>query len=296
MVSPAMAQELVDRVIDFLHDDSASLRVCALVHSHFRAPSQLHLFNKVTLRNLASVTPLGAALQHTPALARYIRELQLMNHNLLGIHMALCALPRLRTLRLDLLTESSTPPTWPEASILRGSASATRLVLGLVVLTDMTQFAALVNALPAVTELAFSVRVHVGSLDLRGLDPPAPGLRLLRLDLRGIVNRQLLATLAEWLCASGRKTLINLQSLCINMHLVPPTMLLQSAAPSLQHLLFHHIAGQHGRHFHQHQCAHILSKTRLPSRQPRPRADHAPCAAMSAADQRQHLQPVHRQR
>jgi hypothetical protein len=248
MSFPVLFQELVDRIVDFLHDDPASLRSCALAHSFFRAPSQFHLFSKVKLMSLASwaSSSLRAALHHTPALACYVRELHLwLDYDVLCIHPALGELPRLRILRVDLPASRK----WPAPPVLRGFSSATRLVLGLAMLEDMKQLAALVNALPALTELAFSVRVSVKSLSLRGVDPPTPDVRLVYLDLRGIADSQLLDTLAGWLCTSGRQMLSSLQSLYIDMNLVPPATLLQSAASSLRHLLVHYIAGQHGRHF-----------------------------------------------
>jgi hypothetical protein len=248
MVSPALAQELVDRVVDFSHNDPPSLRACALAHSRLRASSQVHLFEKVTVKTSSSTARLSVVFQCTPALARYVCELHLHDQDLLAVHEALGPLPRLRTLRLDLRITSTAPSTWPGWPVLHSFSSATRLVLGLVELADMRQFAELVNALPALTELAFGVRVRVGSLELRGVDPPTQDLRLVHLDLRGVADRQLLDTLAKWMCVEGRPTLASLEILYISMYFVPPALLLQSAASSLQHLLVRHHVGEPSEH------------------------------------------------
>ena len=46
---PALAAELTDHIIDFLHDDRLALSACALTHPTWLAASRFHLFNTITV-------------------------------------------------------------------------------------------------------------------------------------------------------------------------------------------------------------------------------------------------------
>jgi len=49
MGPPALAAELTDHIIDFLHNDKEALRACALTHPTWLAASRFHLFNTITV-------------------------------------------------------------------------------------------------------------------------------------------------------------------------------------------------------------------------------------------------------
>ena len=49
MGPPALAAELTDHIIDFLHDDKETLSACALTHPTWLAASRFHLFNTITI-------------------------------------------------------------------------------------------------------------------------------------------------------------------------------------------------------------------------------------------------------
>lgn len=49
MGPPALAAELTDHIIDFLHDDKEALRACALTHPTWLAASRFHLFKTITV-------------------------------------------------------------------------------------------------------------------------------------------------------------------------------------------------------------------------------------------------------
>jgi hypothetical protein len=229
----ALPRELLEHIIDYLHDDPASLRACALAHSHLRAPSQLHLIDRVTLKTLACAVSLGEAIQRTPALALCVRELRLLDHNLLKSHDALgMPLPHLRILRFE---PSLAGPLWFHTADLCNFASAMRLVLGTATrFAHMSQLATLVRALPALNRLDF-MRVSVGEPGLRGVHPPPSSLRLMHLNLCGITADRLLTDVTTWLCESGQQPLAGLESLHIKA-LLPPALLLHSVAPSLKYL------------------------------------------------------------
>ena len=46
---PALAAELTDHIIDFLHDDKRTLCACALTHPAWLSASRFHLFNTITV-------------------------------------------------------------------------------------------------------------------------------------------------------------------------------------------------------------------------------------------------------
>lgn len=50
MSSRILPQELIDSIIDRLHDDAASLQSCALVSSAWRPSTRFHLFGSVSIR------------------------------------------------------------------------------------------------------------------------------------------------------------------------------------------------------------------------------------------------------
>ncbi|KAF9647259.1 hypothetical protein BDM02DRAFT_3188167 [Thelephora ganbajun] len=49
MGPPALAAELTDHIIDFLHNDKKALNACALTHPAWLAASRFHLFNTITV-------------------------------------------------------------------------------------------------------------------------------------------------------------------------------------------------------------------------------------------------------
>ena len=49
MGPPALAAELTDHIIDFLHDDRLALSACALTHPTWLPASRFHLFNTITV-------------------------------------------------------------------------------------------------------------------------------------------------------------------------------------------------------------------------------------------------------
>ncbi|EKM54092.1 uncharacterized protein PHACADRAFT_257704, partial [Phanerochaete carnosa HHB-10118-sp] len=71
--------ELVDMVIDHLHDDKASLIACSLVSRTWRNSGQYHLLESVILLGVTSEKGLEAFLaqtQRSPRIRHYVRELR----------------------------------------------------------------------------------------------------------------------------------------------------------------------------------------------------------------------------
>lgn len=71
--------ELVDMVIDHLHDDKDALAACSLVSRLWRNSSQYHLLENVTLHGVATARGLdafAAFVETSPRLAHYVRALR----------------------------------------------------------------------------------------------------------------------------------------------------------------------------------------------------------------------------
>ncbi|KAH6906540.1 hypothetical protein BKA70DRAFT_1287952 [Coprinopsis sp. MPI-PUGE-AT-0042] len=82
-----LPQELVDHVVDHLHDDTATLRSCSRVSKAWLPTSRYHLFSRVTLQawngNGVDTFPserckqLLALIERAPEIANHIRELDI---------------------------------------------------------------------------------------------------------------------------------------------------------------------------------------------------------------------------
>lgn len=73
-----LPQELIDAIIDFLHDDPRSLQSCALVARAWRACSQFHYFHTVEVSEDQIMTTFMQQLDGNVALGANICALQLM--------------------------------------------------------------------------------------------------------------------------------------------------------------------------------------------------------------------------
>src|ERR1700722_8739233 len=70
--------ELVDRIVDHLHDSPSDLRNCARVAKAFLPSSRLHLFYSISIDIygiLPRIGPLNSIIQQSPQIALCIREL-----------------------------------------------------------------------------------------------------------------------------------------------------------------------------------------------------------------------------
>ncbi|KAG5650275.1 hypothetical protein H0H81_012765 [Sphagnurus paluster] len=89
MTIAVLPQELLDYIIDHLHDDIPTLRDCSLVCHAWLCPSRTHIFHSVSLqppkphqlilRRMKSPTvcALSTILRSAPHLAQYVRELRI---------------------------------------------------------------------------------------------------------------------------------------------------------------------------------------------------------------------------
>src|ERR1700722_14667499 len=78
---PYIPPELIDRIIDHLHDSPSDLRSCALAAKVFLATSRLHIFYSVSIVGFVggrrACSNLVSAIQQSPQIARCIHEFTL---------------------------------------------------------------------------------------------------------------------------------------------------------------------------------------------------------------------------
>ena len=83
---PALAAELTDHIIDFLHDDKQALCSCALTHPTWLSASRFHLFDTITIEGdgrtkdrietLGSLSPGGVLV---PTVLTYVRTVKIVS-------------------------------------------------------------------------------------------------------------------------------------------------------------------------------------------------------------------------
>lgn len=72
---PSFPLEIIDQIVDHLHDDPPSLRACALTSRMLRPASQYHLFSSLKISSLQRLQDCVLLLQQNPKLTIYVREL-----------------------------------------------------------------------------------------------------------------------------------------------------------------------------------------------------------------------------
>ena len=72
-----MPPELTDRIVDFLHDDQATLQCCSLTCRSWLATVRYHLYYAISLENIRLSRAFASLLNRAPSLGRYVREMNL---------------------------------------------------------------------------------------------------------------------------------------------------------------------------------------------------------------------------
>ncbi|KAK0436224.1 hypothetical protein EV421DRAFT_1908097 [Armillaria borealis] len=118
---PIVPQELIDIIIDYLYNDTHSLRACALVLPSWSGRSQQHLFSRITLagrpwpdkpRNRTAAELFLRLIESAPHIPSFVRHLEIIEGDIfeydrwLGrsipvLDRILPALANLRTLHID---------------------------------------------------------------------------------------------------------------------------------------------------------------------------------------------------
>jgi hypothetical protein len=99
-----LPNELVDAIIDLLHDDHAALTTCALVCRSWVTASRRHLFSQFIIDNKNGSQASDLLSSATCTIALAVRHLTLDRGDLIGLHDVIQKLSRIRQLSLDTLS------------------------------------------------------------------------------------------------------------------------------------------------------------------------------------------------
>lgn len=80
MDNPLKIPELVDRVLDHLHDDARSLRVCSRVAKVWLPTSRFHLFREIVVEKGIARKQLLQCMEANPEIGQYVRAMELVNY------------------------------------------------------------------------------------------------------------------------------------------------------------------------------------------------------------------------
>lgn len=72
---PKLPPELIDRIIDFLHDAPKALIACSLVARSWTAASRYHRFNEVVLLTTACWAKFDRLIEISPTMIHYVRSI-----------------------------------------------------------------------------------------------------------------------------------------------------------------------------------------------------------------------------
>jgi hypothetical protein len=106
MTPPHLAQDVIDAILEHLHDHVSALRRCSTVARSWTFSSQSHLFSSITLKSRKNAEKLGRAFHGSPWLADHVRNLRLdlilSGDNPISVHDAIgTTLTKLQTLWVD---------------------------------------------------------------------------------------------------------------------------------------------------------------------------------------------------
>ncbi|OBZ67276.1 hypothetical protein A0H81_12935 [Grifola frondosa] len=79
-MASSLAVELINHIMEYLYYDPDALRACSLTSRMWLFPSQLQLFNSVTLTDLRSLRKFGDLMRTSPRIAKLVRELCIDAH------------------------------------------------------------------------------------------------------------------------------------------------------------------------------------------------------------------------
>lgn len=250
-VSFAMANlppELVDEIIDHVHDDCLALAACALTAPSWTHRARSHLFHTVALRHERSFRHFKTLLEHSPTIAQYPRNL-FIDESWNGFEFRNCR------------NGSSERPWVADALEVLGTRLAgvrsLRVMLHPHLLTDRFNIRMLLNQhFTRVTELflsdcAFTASDHLLAciearpglrrLSLSHVYPTGPmdgALRLPHLEQFEVDYKSCSRTVLVWLLREPDNLrglrVLQLNNACGDVELI--TRFLSRVGPSLQHL------------------------------------------------------------
>ncbi|KAK0239434.1 hypothetical protein EDD85DRAFT_450053 [Armillaria nabsnona] len=164
--SQQVPQELIDKIVNELHDHRKSLKACKSVCRAFRSPAEAILFRRVSLSRRASISRL---FEVSPGLLNSVREATI-NESVESTNgdvttKAIAGLVRLNTIDITRMTwvPDSHRITLAVVSVLRTLLIKT-LTLDEVIFRDIIQFAGFMDTFPAVENISLKhVYCHIVS-------------------------------------------------------------------------------------------------------------------------------------
>jgi hypothetical protein len=226
--------ELIDTILDHLHDDKLALSACSLVRKTWTHTARYHLFADVNIESESGCTNLLRLLRPGSAAIPYIRRLRIMVN--VGCRFWNETLPSLANFeRIQSVSIAYLPWGYmtlhARSTFLNHFTTATRLYLheGIATLTSLAHMIAAFSRLDTLI-------INNIDLDLLGWDDVQPSLSTLRppRDLHALELRRFDASvLLSWLGSSG----ISLRSVSlrgISTNKIQP--FLDAIGPSLEEL------------------------------------------------------------
>ncbi|KAK0196452.1 hypothetical protein F5146DRAFT_1152329 [Armillaria mellea] len=156
--SQHVPQELIDKIVNELHDHRKSLKACKSVCRAFRSPAEAILFRRVSLTSTSSICRL---FKVSPGVLNCVRELAIYEsthswgREAKVIPKAIAALVKLHTTEITRMTwvPNSDRITPAVVSVLRTLPIKT-LTLNEVIFRDIVQFAGLMDAFPSIENIS----------------------------------------------------------------------------------------------------------------------------------------------
>lgn len=191
----SLPQELIDEIIDNLHDDGAALAACSLVANTWLPSSQRHLFQGITVHLKDGVIPpnrrmldFQSFLQNSPRCRDYIRTLALVEAPGSSVMLDLPLLYAITSMLDHLRCLKLIRVSWPSSGASHNQCSHVReIVLQHNRIQDEADLWNFFEWFPGVTKLTLEVFQPIVVTPTRKL--PAPSISLETLCLRFIPSQ-----------------------------------------------------------------------------------------------------------
>ncbi|KAK0196448.1 hypothetical protein F5146DRAFT_3784 [Armillaria mellea] len=234
--SKLVPQELIDRIINELHDDCKSLKSCKSVCRAFRSPAEAILFRRVSFDSYCS-GDLSRLFASSPHAFTYIREIT-FNETVYSSVDAVKALVMLSTLRIRCMTWVPDSAYRIPAEVMSAFATLPikTLVLDEVIFRDILHFSSFMDTFSGVENISFK-HVYCNLVSKNDNPPVSPRTNFIR-SLELSVN-QISSNVLRMVSDGQLGSLTKLHSLaCVGSPKgkeIPPLLSLVQN-PSLQYL------------------------------------------------------------
>ena len=232
-----LAQELVDTVIDHLHDDHKSLHACALTCQSWLPSAQHHIFRVVELETHEQCIQFWSLMKSNPRLGALVQIISIRERGYLWVEEDL---PLVAPYVSEARTMSVCDVTFTarvQACICMHFTSVKRLELNLSRFPAFSPAAVLLQSFPNLTELDLWGIFWAPGADCSSLNNSSHPIQKLSLH-NLLIGYCHVDQLIEWLSSTSSLEQIKTLSLRLGApsDILPLAMLLRSAGPSLEDL------------------------------------------------------------